>query len=39
VLVREQGRVVTREQLMKEIWDTTWFGSTKTLDMHIFRPA
>ena len=35
VLVREQGRVVTREQLMKEIWDTTWFGSTKTLDMHI----
>lgn len=35
VLVREQGRVVTREQLMKEIWDTTWYGSTKTLDMHI----
>ncbi len=35
VLMREQGRVVTREQLMKEIWDTTWFGSTKTLDMHI----
>ena len=35
VLLREQGRVVTREQLMKEIWDTTWYGSTKTLDMHI----
>ncbi len=35
VLVREQGRVVTREHLMKEVWDTTWFGSTKTLDMHI----
>ena len=35
VLVREQGKVVSREQLMREIWDTSWFGSTKTLDMHI----
>jgi DNA-binding response OmpR family regulator len=35
VLVREQGRVVTREQLMREVWDTEWIGSTKTLDMHI----
>jgi DNA-binding response OmpR family regulator len=35
VLVREQGKVVSREQLMREIWDTAWFGSTKTLDMHI----
>jgi DNA-binding response OmpR family regulator len=35
VLVREQGRVVTREQLMREVWETSWFGSTKTLDMHI----
>jgi len=35
VLVREQGKVVSREQLMREIWETAWFGSTKTLDMHI----
>jgi DNA-binding response OmpR family regulator len=35
VLVREQGKVVPREQLMREIWETAWFGSTKTLDMHI----
>lgn len=35
VLLRERGRVVTREQLMREVWDTEWFGSTKTLDMHI----
>jgi DNA-binding response OmpR family regulator len=35
VLVREQGKVVSREQLLREIWDTVWFGSTKTLDMHI----
>ncbi|KWX02416.1 DNA-binding response regulator [Carbonactinospora thermoautotrophica] len=35
VLVREAGRVVTRDQLMREVWDTTWWSSTKTLDMHI----
>ena len=35
VLVRESGKVVTREQLMREVWDTAWWGSTKTLDMHI----
>ncbi len=35
VLVREQGRVVSREQLMREIWDVAWFASTKTLDMHV----
>ena len=35
VLVRESGRVVTREQLMGEVWETEWYGSTKALDMHI----
>lgn len=35
VLVREQGKVVSREQLMREVWDTAWYGSTKTLDMHV----
>lgn len=35
VLVREQGKVVGREQLMREVWETQWFGSTKTLDMHV----
>ena len=34
VLMREEGRVVSREVLMREVWDT-WFGSTKTLDMHV----
>ncbi len=27
--------MVTRDQLMREVWDTTWWSSTKTLDMHI----
>jgi two-component system response regulator RegX3 len=35
LLVREAGRVVTRERLLEEVWDTTWFGSTKTLDVHV----
>jgi DNA-binding response OmpR family regulator len=35
VLVRDAGRVVTREQIMRQVWDTTWWTSTKTLDMHI----
>jgi DNA-binding response OmpR family regulator len=35
LLVREAGRVVTRERIMDEVWDVNWFGSTKTLDMHM----
>jgi len=35
MLMRNAGRVVTREDLMSEVWDTNWFGSTKTLDVHI----
>ena len=35
MLIRNAGRVVTREDLMAEVWDTNWFGSTKTLDVHI----
>jgi DNA-binding response OmpR family regulator len=35
VLMRDAGKVVTRDQIMREVWDTNWVGSTKTLDMHI----
>jgi two-component system, OmpR family, response regulator RegX3 len=34
-LMRNAGRVVSREDLMSKVWDTNWFGSTKTLDVHI----
>jgi two-component system, OmpR family, response regulator RegX3 len=34
-LARNAGRVVTREDLMARVWDEHWFGSTKTLDVHI----
>src|SRR4029077_8844006 len=30
VLVRNAGAVVTRERVMDEVWDSNWFGSTKT---------
>jgi DNA-binding response OmpR family regulator len=35
LLVRNAGLVVPRERIMEEVWDENWFGSTKTLDMHV----
>jgi DNA-binding response OmpR family regulator len=35
LLVSEAGRVVTRERIMEDVWQTDWMGSTKTLDTHI----
>jgi DNA-binding response OmpR family regulator len=35
LLVAEAGRVVTRERIMRDVWDTDWLGSTKTLDTHV----
>lgn len=35
VLVREAGSVVSREELMREVWTSDPTGSTKTLDMHV----
>ena len=34
-LMRHAGHVVKREDLMANVWDVNWFGSTKTLDVHI----
>ena len=33
--MREVGSVVSREQLIEDVWDMNWFGSTKTLDVHV----
>ncbi len=35
MLLEHAGKVVRREQLIREVWDTSWFGSTKTLDVHV----
>ena len=29
------GDVVSRDELMSRVWDENWFGSTKTLDVHV----
>ena len=34
-LARDPGMVVSREDIMTDVWDENWFGSTKTLDVHI----
>jgi len=37
VLVEHAGRVLTRDQLIDEVWGTDYVGDTKTLDVHIRR--
>ncbi len=34
-LGEDPGAVRSREQLMHDVWDENWWGSTKTLDVHI----
>ncbi len=34
-LARDIGRAVSREALMYDVWDENWFGSTKTIDVHV----
>jgi DNA-binding response OmpR family regulator len=34
-LVRRAGSAVSRDELMTNVWDAHWYGSTKTLDMHV----
>jgi DNA-binding response OmpR family regulator len=35
LLVGEAGKALRREQIMSMVWDEHWWGSTRTLDMHI----
>jgi DNA-binding response OmpR family regulator len=35
LLVRHAGAVVPRERIMEAVWDVNWFGSTRTLDVHV----
>jgi DNA-binding response OmpR family regulator len=34
-LAQEPGVAVSRSTLMNDVWDEHWYGSTKTLDVHI----
>jgi two-component system, OmpR family, response regulator RegX3 len=35
LLMENAGTVISREELMEEVWDPNWFGPTKTLDVHV----
>jgi len=35
VLLQNSGRLVRRDDLVADVWDENWFGSTKTLDVHV----
>ena len=35
LLASEAGRAVSRERIMREVWETEWMGSTKTIDTHV----
>jgi two-component system, OmpR family, response regulator RegX3 len=35
VLLEHAGKLVKRDDLVHEVWDPAWFGSTKTLDVHV----
>ena len=35
--LRRQGRLLTRDFLIEEVWGAGYFGDTKTLDVHVKR--
>jgi len=35
LLARERGAVVDRERILRDVWHTTWYGSSKTIDVHV----
>ena len=34
-LISRAGEVVTREELMRDVWQTTFWTSAKTIDVHL----
>ena len=34
-LARDPGAAVSRRRLLEEVWETTWYGSAKTIDVHV----
>ncbi|MFG3660155.1 response regulator transcription factor [Streptomyces sp. NPDC047706] len=35
LLMEEPGTVHRRQDIMAQVWDENWFGSTRTLDVHV----
>ena len=34
-LARDPGAAVSRRRLLEEVWETAWYGSAKTIDVHV----
>nr|WP_246298685.1 helix-turn-helix domain-containing protein [Nocardioides panaciterrulae] len=34
-MISRAGRLVTRDELMREVWGTTFWTSSKTIDVHL----
>jgi DNA-binding response OmpR family regulator len=34
-LANDPGRVATRQEITERVWDTSWYGPTRVLDVHI----
>ena len=35
LLAREAGTVVSKQQIFEDVWGSTWYGGTKTIDVHV----
>jgi DNA-binding response OmpR family regulator len=35
LLAEDPGAVITRQEILEEVWDSHWYGPTKTLDVHV----
>jgi two-component system, OmpR family, response regulator RegX3 len=35
LLASDPGAVFRREEIIDRVWDTNWYGSTRTLDVHV----
>jgi len=35
LLAEDQGAIVNRQVVFDEVWDSHWYGPTKTLDVHV----
>ena len=35
LLASDPGAVVSRARILEQVWQTTWYGSAKTIDVHV----
>jgi DNA-binding response OmpR family regulator len=35
LLAEDPGAVVSRSEILEQVWDPHWYGPTKTLDVHV----